>query len=199
MSEQQPPLPAPAADPSPEPTPGDAPPPRARGRQTAGDMVRSLLVVLVLVFVVVALNARDNSGGGPDALDYSGTLAQARESASYDVLAPVGLPDSWVPTSARTSRDGVAVTWHLGFVTPVGDYAGVEQSNGDPEGVVADVAGGGERHGIVTISGLRWRKVDGGSPEKHALVLEGDAVTTVVAGGAAWSELETLAGSLQAG
>jgi hypothetical protein len=31
------------------------------------------------------------------------------------------------------------------------------------------------------------------------LVLEGEAVTTVVAGGASWAELETLARSLQAG
>ena len=198
MSEQQPPARPAVTEPAPEAL-APAPAPRGRGKQTVGDMVRSLLVVLVLVFVVVALNAQDDSGEKLQPLDYSGTLAQAQDKAPYDVLAPIGLPDSWVPTSARTGRDGDAVTWHLGLVTPAGDYAGVEQSDGDPEALVADVADGGDDSGTVTISGLRWRKVDGGRPEKHALVLDGEAVTTVVAGGASWSELETLARSLQAG
>jgi hypothetical protein len=200
VSEQQPPaLPA-VTEPAAEPEPAaSAPAPRGRGRQTVGDMVRSLLIVLVLVFVVVALNAQRNTGEELRPLDYSGTLAQARDTAPYDVLAPIGLPDAWVPTSARTGRDGDAVTWHLGLVTPAGDYAGVEQSDGDPESLVADIADGGDGAGTVTISGLRWRKVEGGRPEKHALVLDGEAVTTVVAGGASWTELETLARSLQAG
>ena len=194
----QPSVPEAAAQPAPAPAVA-APPPRTRGKQTVGDMVRSLLVVLVLVFVVVALNARDDSSDELRPLDYSGELAQARETASYDVLAPIGLPDTWIPTSARAGRTGEAITWHLGLVTPAGDYAGLEQSDGDPEAVVADVADDGTDTGTVTISGLRWRKVDGGRPEKHALVLEGEAVTTVVAGGASWAELETLARSLQAG
>jgi hypothetical protein len=198
VSEQQPPARPAVTEPAPEPA-ASAPATRGRGKQTAGDMVRSLLVVLVLVFVVVALSARDNAGEETRPLDYSGALAQARDTASYDVLAPIGLPDSWVPTSARTGRDGDAVTWHLGLVTPAGDYAGVEQSNGDPESMVADLADGGDDAGMVTISGLRWRKVDRGRPEKHALVLDGEAVTTVVAGGASWTELRTLARSLQAG
>ncbi len=176
-----------------------AAPRSGRGRQTVGDMVRSLLVVLVLVFVVVALNARDESGSTLRPLDYRGALAQARDTAPYEVLAPVGLPTTWVPTSARTARVGDAVAWHLGLVTPAGDYAGVEQSDGDPEAVVATVAADGRRAGTVTISGLQWRRVEGGRPERRALVLDGDAVTTVVAGGAAWQELELLARSLQAG
>lgn len=198
MSEQQPPARPAVTDPAPEPA-APAAAPRGRGKQTVGDMVRSLLVVLVLVFVVVALSAQDDSGEDLRPLDYSGVLARAQDTAPYDVLAPLGLPAAWVPTSARTGRDGDAVTWHLGLVTPAGDYAGVEQSDGDPESLVADLAEGGEDTGTVSISGLRWRKVDGGRPEKHALVLESEAVTTVVAGGASWAELRTLARSLQAG
>ncbi|MEO7980554.1 MAG: DUF4245 domain-containing protein [Sporichthyaceae bacterium] len=201
MSDQQPPARAEAPDGAPEGEVAAAgPPPRSgRGRKTVGDMVRSLAVVLVLVFVVVALNARDDGGETLRPLDFSGALAQARSSAPYDVLAPIGLPGSWVPTSARTGRDGDAVTWHLGYVTRAGDYAGVEQGDGDPGSVVAAVADGATPDGTATISGLRWRRLDGGRPEKRALVLDGEAVTTVVAGGASWAELTALARSLQAG
>lgn len=174
-------------------------PTRRRGRETVGDMVRSLLVVLVLVAVVVALRGGDGSERETRPLDYSGTLASVRDRAPYEVLAPIGLPDTWVPTSARGGRAGEAVTWHLGFVTPAGDYAGLEQSDGDPEAVVASVAEDGSDAGSTRIGGASWRRVEGGSPEQRALVLESDAVTTVVAGGASWAELRELARSLQAG
>lgn len=178
--------------------PPAGPPRKGRGRQTVGDMVRSLTVVLVLVFVVLALNLRLNHGGQVQRFDYTGVLQQARQSAPYDVLAPIGLPDSWRATSARTGRTGDAVTWHLGFVTRAGEYAGVEQSDGDPQAVVDAVAADGTAAGTVTVDGLRWRRVEGGHPERRALVLDGDAVTTVVAGRASWYELRELAGALQA-
>jgi hypothetical protein len=172
---------------------------RPRGFETAGDMVRSLAVVLVLVLAVLALTVRPHAKSTVHRIDYTEALAQARDRASYDVLAPTGLPRAWRATSARTGRDGSSVTWHLGLVTPYNDYAAVEQSDGDPERFVASFAEKGKRAGRVEIGGAEWRRVDGGDPERHALVLEGEAATTVVAGGASWSELRTLAASLHAG
>jgi hypothetical protein len=170
---------------------------RRRGFETTGDMVRSLLVVLVLVFVVVALNVRPHPDSEVRRFDYSGVLSQARDRAPYDVLAPIALPDTWVPTSARTTHDGAAVTWHVGFVTPDDDYAALEQSDGNPAAFVRQLSDGGDRAGSVVIGTATWRRVEGGDPEPRALVLERDAVTTVVAGNAGWAELRELAASLQ--
>jgi hypothetical protein len=184
------------------PESGTPPPPprsRGRGRQTVGDMVRSLVLVLVAVFVVLALTVRQHPDREVRRYDYTAALEQARQQAPYDVLVPMGLPDAWTATSARVGRDGDAVTWHLGLVTPDGDYAGLEQSNGRPQTLVSSVAADAEPAGTVTIDGLRWRKLDNGRPERRALVLEGEAVTTVVAGGASWRDLRTLADALDAG
>ncbi len=172
---------------------------KRRGFETTGDMVRSLLLVLVLVFVVVALTVRPHPDSVVHRFDYSGVFDQAREQARYDVLAPIGLPDSWVPTSARTARTGAAVTWHLGFVTPDEDYAALEQSDGSPAAFVGRFSGGGKRAGSVVIGSATWRRLEGGDPEPRALVLERDDVTTVVAGSAGWAELRELAASLQVG
>jgi hypothetical protein len=172
---------------------------KRRGFETTGDMVRSLLLVLVLVFVVVALTVRPHPDSVVHRFDYSGVFDQAREQARYDVLAPIGLPDSWVPTSARTTRAGTAVTWHVGFVTPDDDYASLEQSDGSAAAFVRQFAGGGTRAGSVVIGGATWRRLEGGDPEPRALVLERDDVTTVVAGSAGWGELRELAASLQVG
>ena len=172
---------------------------KRRGFETTGDMVRSLLVVLVLVFVVVALNVQRHPDSEVRRFDYSGVFSQARDQAPYDVLAPIGLPDAWVPTSARTTRAGAAVTWHVGFVTPADDYAALEQSDGNPAPFVRQFADGGDRAGSVVIGTATWRRVEGGDPEPRALVLERDAVTTVVAGNAGWAELRELAASLQVG
>ena len=172
---------------------------KRRGFETTGDMVRSLLVVLVLVFVVVALNVQRHPDSEVRRFDYSGVFSQARDQASYDVLAPIGLPDAWVPTSARTTRAGAAVTWHVGFVTPADDYAALEQSDGNPAAFVRQFVDGGDRAGSVVIGTVTWRRVEGGDPEPRALVLERDTVTTVVAGNAGWAELRELAASLQVG
>jgi hypothetical protein len=172
--------------------------PRRRGRETSGDMVRSLLVVLALVFVVVALAVRPTPDSEVRRFDYSGVLAQAQDQARYDVLAPIGLPDTWRATSARTDSGDGAVTWHVGFVTPADAYAGLEQSDGDAGSFVDHLAADGRAAGTVTIGGATWRRVEGGDPEPRALVLRRDGVTTLVVGSASWAELRTLAASLQA-
>jgi len=171
---------------------------RARGRETSGDMVRSLAVVLVLVGAIVAFNVADQPDPVVRDIDYTDALAQARQQTAYAVLAPQPLPNGWRATSARTRpEDGDAVSWHLGLVTAAGDYAAVEQTDGDREGFVERFADGAETAGTVSISGATWRRIEGGDPEERALVSTGAGVTTVLAGSADWDDLEQLASSLR--
>jgi hypothetical protein len=172
---------------------------RPRGFETAGDMVRSLALVLVVVAVVFLLAGRDEPGRKVTALDFTAQLDAARAQAAYDVLAPVGLGPGWKATSARGSTEGTAVTWHLGLVTPADDYAAVEQSDGARSTFLDRFVSGSDRAGSVTIDGLTWRRLEGGEPERRALLRTSGAATTLVAGSASWGELRRLAASLQPG
>ncbi len=183
-------------------TPTVAPRKRARGRETAGDMVRSLAAVLVLVGVIIAFSLADQPDPVVPDIDYAAAVAQARgqarEQGSYAVLAPRPLPAGWRATSARLGAGaGSAVTWHLGMVTSSGDYAAVEQTDGDRAALVEQITGAARPAGSVEISGAPWRRLEGGDPEERALVRGEDGVTTVVAGSAPWKDLERLASSLR--
>ena len=170
---------------------------RPRGFETAGDMVRSLALVLVVVVVVFLLTVRDEPDQQITPIDYTAQLDAARAQAAYDVLAPVGLGAGWRATSARGSTEGGAVTWHLGLVTPADDYAAVEQSDGARATFLDEFTSGSERAGQVTIDGLAWQRLDGGEPERRALLRTSGAATTLVAGSASWGELRRLAASLR--
>ncbi|MDQ1668132.1 MAG: hypothetical protein QOE40_193 [Actinomycetota bacterium] len=161
-------------------------------------MVLSLAVVLGVVAVVLLVGMRDQpSEQVVREIGYTAQLAQTREVASYDVLAPVGLGTGWKATSARGLTADGDVTWHLGFVTPDGHYAEVEQSDGPRAGLVNQHAEGAQIVGSERIGSSRWQRLDGGKPERRALVLRGDGVTTMVAGSATWAELIALATALR--
>ncbi len=172
---------------------------RPRGFETAGDMVRSLARVLVVVAVVFLLTVREGPKQVVTRVDFGPQLAEARDQAAYDVLAPVGLGRAWKPTSARGSSDGAAVTWHLGIVTPAGDYAAVEQSDGSRAQFVDGFASGSRGAGTVSVAGVTWRRLVGGEPDPRALVRSAGGATTLVAGTASWTELRRLAASLRGG
>ena len=175
--------------------PGDKP----RGRASAGDMVRSLAVVVAVVAVILLLNARDQRATVRE-IDFTGPLMQARNTASYDVLGPVGLSDQWRATSVRHPSEDGGVTWHVGFVTPSGAYAGLEQSDGPPADEFVDrFAEGSRATDEVRIGDRTWRRREGGEPEPRAFVVRTDTSTIVVAGTAEWAELEELARALRAG
>jgi len=170
-----------------------------RGRQSVGDMVRSMSLVLIVVAVVFLLTLRDEPHQTVHRMDYSEQLKEARQVARYDVLAPVGLGGGWKATSARNDSAGAAVTWHIGFVTPDGSYAAVEQSDGPAPAFLDEFVAGATRSADVTISGAAWERLEGGRPELRALVLRGHGVTTLVTGSASLAELRALAGALRGG
>jgi hypothetical protein len=170
---------------------------RARGRKTVGDMVRSLAVVLVVVGVIVALNIAEQPDPVVRDVDYPAAVALARQRATYDVLGPDPVPAGWRVSSARTERDGSGVAWHVGLVTRDGEYAAVEQTDGDRRVFVDHFVPGARATGSERVAGRTWTRRSGGSNGDRALVLRSGGVTTLVTGSASWAELRTLAESLR--
>lgn len=168
----------------------------ARMRQTVGDMLRSMAVVLALVALIVLVSWRPS----PEAVkvvDVAPVVALAGMQATFAVRAPAGLAQDWRPTSARwepTPRSGSDPVLHIGYVTPTDQYAQVSQSTSASAPYVAEQTDDGLPAGQSVIAGTTWHRLEG--TDRRSLVLAGDGMLTVVSGGADWEELETLAGSL---
>jgi hypothetical protein len=171
----------------------------ASGRRSggAGDMVRSMLVVLAVVAGLVLLVPRPERVSQPS-VDVASAAAGAAAEAGFALSVPQGLPAGWQATSARLQRgtDGVA-TWHVGYVTPSGQFAGFEQA-GDPTPAWEDTqVTDGRPAGTVRVAGQDWivrSRTDRGIT---SWVLRGPDRTTIVTGTAGPADLSRLAGSLQ--
>ncbi|MDG9716388.1 DUF4245 domain-containing protein [Streptomyces sp. DH24] len=166
-------------------------------QKSALDMVLSLGVILLAAGVMYLFIPHDDDKEPPvERVDYRVELLTARRAASYPVAAPVGLPDSWKPTSVRFEGDN-SDAWHLGFHAPDGQYVVIKQSTGKRTQFVDEATKGSEATGTTDeIDGRTWTRYSGGRYD--ALVLEGDAgETTVVAGTASFAELTTMAEALE--
>lgn len=165
-------------------------------RQTVGDMIRSMVVVLAVVAAILIVTWRPK----PDpvrTVDITQALVTARSSADFAVEVPT-LPDlratsvRWEPTEGS---EGVLV-WHLGYVTASDEYLQVSQSRAAGDAFLAEQTGGGEPGETVTIAGERWQVFT--APERTSVVRIDDGVTTVVSGTDPLDQVKTAAGTLQA-
>jgi len=178
-------------------------PNKTRGTEDAGDMVRSIVVVLVVILVVGVyfLFARNHSEP-VRVVDSGPQVSAARATAGYHVLVPVALGPGWRVTSARDSVGKRQVTLHLGYLTPQGHYAAVEEAGPRhpyPKGTVESAvspAKNARRLAPVTIGGEHWQRWQNGRDTTlwHSAP-DGAAVT--VGGDAPLAELVELATSLR--
>ncbi len=179
--------------------------PSRRGRETVRDMVWSLAVVGILVAFILAVTYRDK----PDAVqvvDPAPAAEAAKAQAPFVPAVPTGLPTAWRATSARyepASRSTVpnASVWHVGYVTPSTEFAGIDQADGEAAVLIKTVLPGGARaedsdqqaEGIFA-GWQRW-VVDGENRTAYVLTL--DDSTVIVHGTASDAELAVLAQSLE--
>jgi Protein of unknown function (DUF4245) len=175
---------------------------RRRGFETLGDMARSMGVVLAVVALVVLITVRTR-GQEIRLVDVPGTYAQAQiGSTPFPLVTPVGLTDRWRATSVyydppeTTGVPGVTL-WHVGYVTPADQYAGMEQTNGVAADALSAAITDPAADGTSTVAGATWQRWSGNGGDRRALVRTTGTVTVVVDGTAAWGELEQLAGALQ--
>lgn len=178
-----------------------APAPRRRGFGSAGDMARSLGVVLGIVLVIIILVPRE-TGRTVTPVDWHPAYERAAAAADYPVLAPGDVPPGWTCKFARTdaaSGDGSAF-WQVGFVVPTAggglhDIA-LNQSDGDEAKFVREQTHRGEVVGQEQLGGRTWQRYERteGSRVTRALVAHLPQSVVVVSGAPVdWSELEVLA------
>ena len=171
-----------------------------RGYQrSAGGLVGAVLVTLLLISAIWAL--RQISGGQAadpaPTIDYTQALTEARQNASFEVLAPEVVPPGWRATTARWVIEGERETWHLGFVIDGGsDYVGLDQRTEPEKDALRVTTPADQPQATVSIGGVTWKTFASSDEDESALVLPQDGVTTIVSGTASETVLRGFAGSL---
>ena len=169
---------------------------KKRGRETAGDMVRSLgLVMAGVVVVFFFAQPPDSDTERIRPVDAAGDIRAFRADAPA-AAAPGGLPDRWVSTVSSLTGEPRAL--RIGYNTPTGAYAEYAASSAPSAQVVEDLTGRGERLDPVDVGGATWEQYRDGDGSL-SLVRAYGAVTVVVGtlrATAPLSELRVLAGSL---
>jgi hypothetical protein len=186
---------------APPPPPSPSPAIERANRLNAGNMVRSLLPLVVICLVIVAWTTWRQSGDeGVRTVDPASTVQLAAARAGYPVLVPTGLAEDYLVTSARTdagnAAEGDPVTLEIGYLTPSQEFAGFVVSDDPSAGAVVDVVGDAEEEGDVEIGGQTWQRLATGRGET-AFVREDDGVTLAVTGSASDEELETVAAAVE--
>jgi hypothetical protein len=157
-----------------------------------------MVLLLALVGVIVAYQRfyTDEDVEFRAPVNVSSALAQARDAAPYDVLAPAALPAGWRATSVRY-QPAPDARWHVGYLTPSQEYAGLEQTDGSVAELLEEVAPGAEPIGAADVSGDTWRLlVDDERGDTTLLRSTGGSVVAVT-GSATQEELEQLVRSLR--
>jgi hypothetical protein len=172
---------------------------RKHGFESLADMARSLGVVLAAVLVLLLITIRPH-GQVVQVVDYHPTLQLAKIGEPFVLVAPIGLPSQWRPTSdyfdpPQVTRISGVSMWHIGFITPTNAYAGFEQTNRLVADALSAQISDPVAAGTSVVRGVAWERWTGGG--RRALTLVRTPVTIVVDGTAGWGELEQLAGSLQ--
>ena len=171
--------------------------PNARLRQSVGDMVRSLALVLLVVGVILFITWRPK----PDSVkpvDPAVAVTLVTMQKDFPPLVPAGLPEGWVITSARfepTAKSQGRPVFHLGYVTPSGNYAQVEESSSTSAGFLAESTDHGAATTSRQVGAITWQQWD--SDKRHSLVFADSAYSVVVSGTAMQDEIDALAGALQ--
>lgn len=166
--------------------------------RTVRNLVGSLTVTCgVSLIVYWGVLPREGDGNEMEAVSYSQELGQARRSAPFPVVAPVGLPDDWRANSVTYRGTGDhGATWHLGFVTPDDEYVAVEQGSKKPDSFIRKVTQNARATGESSqVAGEEWAHYEG--REYDALVFKDDSVTTVVTGTGSREQMERMASALK--
>jgi hypothetical protein len=154
--------------------------------------------LLGAALIIVAIPAPH--GVEPVTVSYRADLARLTAAAPYPAVAPAGLPGSWQPVSSALAHSVGTVSWHLGFMTPGGSLASVEESNEAAAGFVRRMTNNGTALPPARLAGRVWQRSvtpARGQRSMYFSVTGAAGFTVVVTGNAAWADLTRLAASLR--
>ena len=156
-----------------------------------------LLAAAVVVVAIPAPHAAE-----PATVSYGADLAKLTRLAPYPAVAPAGLPASWQPVSSGLAVGGAngegTVTWQLGYMTPDGALASLEETNASPGAFVTRMTNDGTPLGPTPLDGQTWsRSATPARGQRSMYVTSPAGFTLVVTGNATWAELRELAASLR--
>ncbi|MCW2538481.1 MAG: hypothetical protein JWN95_206 [Frankiales bacterium] len=170
---------------------------RQRLRSPA-NLWRALIVLLIVVGAAVVLVwPRGSTNDGINVIDVTAPIESARQQAGFPVVAPVGLPSGWRPTSTDFTPAGPSspASFRIGYVSPRNQYAEFLESNDAADAVSAQY-GPLSVDGNVSVDGSSWSgfRTDSG---RQLIRHQVGTVTVIVTGSADTAELVQLAGSLR--
>lgn len=187
---------------TPDTVPADAmQPPLAarRGMGTVRGMVISMVLILAAVLAWMALVPRVNEISQP-AVDVRSVATQVRQETSWGISQPQ-LPVGWKATSVRFTPAGDGLrTWHVGYLSPEGNYVSMDQTQGATAGWVSAQTSDGKAEGSISAAGRTWQKLSSRATIQRSLVSResgsGD-LTTVLSGTAPYAQLAQFAATLR--
>jgi Protein of unknown function (DUF4245) len=167
-----------------------------RRRRLAALLAAGLTCLVLCALFIVATPRPTTPTAVP--ISYQGDLVKFRRVAPHPVLAPRPLPAGWQPVSSRlTVVPGGAVSWHLGFVTPSGQLASLEESSERPAQFILRMTNDGNMLPGVQSGGKWWSRRWRPDKDQRSMYRSAPgACTIVVTGTAGWQELSVLADSL---
>lgn len=178
---------------------------RTARQATAGDMIRSLALIVIplLVIAIIFTNVPDDHP--VKEVDWKPVLATAQQQAPFDVLAPTNLPEGWRATrvnwvpQGRPYLNGEASPrnlWQIGFLSPDDVYIDLNQGDARPQEMVDLQSREGMPDGNSVIAGQTWQRLVSPDDRTRSLVLRGPSATVVVSADLPYEALEAYASTL---
>jgi len=178
---------------------------RTRRQATAGDMIRSLALIVIPLVVIAIIFTNVPDDAPVEEVDWKPVLATARQQAPYEVLAPTNLPEGWRATRVnwvplgRPYLNGEASPrnlWQLGFLTPQDVYIDLTQGDIRAQEMVDQQSREGTPDGNSVIAGQTWQRLVSPDDRTRSLVLRGPAATAIVSANLPYEALEAHASTL---
>lgn len=180
-----------------------------QARATAGDMVRSLAVIMIPIMLITWLLTSEPKDYQVKPVDYRPLLATARAQAGWPVLAPIGLPESgenaWIANVATWTRVGENTAagpsprnqWELGMLSPDKVHYALTQADGNPKDLVEQKSREGKpMGGEPTIKGQTWQQLESPDGRTRTLVRADGKSTVIISADTDFLTLQQFAGTL---